>query len=226
MRARSGRMQSRLRNVTAGFSTRLQARSIRCSTGSPSRCGWGPHHEAQHHAEAHDRDGGRAPPGPGRKRRRRRCRERGLCRRRHRARRGHHRAARLAERQRRREPVRERPSRGRQLAHARDDPTRAGAPRVCRALPLRGCRGRRGHVALLAVEGGARADLSYVPAASHAPPRAPHGHGASRLWRPLGMLALPLDDGHSTSGRYRYGNLTVAVPAASPGLLRRIESTC
>ena len=40
----------------------------------------------------------------------------------------------------------------------------------------------------------------------------------ARLWRPLGMLALPLDDGHSTSGRYRYGNLTVAVPAASPGL--------
>ena len=42
---------------------------------------------------------------------------------------------------------------------------------------------------------------------------------ASRLWRPLGMLALPLDDGHSTNGRYRFGDLAVAVPAANPGLL-------
>ena len=41
----------------------------------------------------------------------------------------------------------------------------------------------------------------------------------SRLWRPLGMLALPLDDGQSTNGGYRYGDLTVAVPAANPGLL-------
>ena len=34
-----------------------------------------------------------------------------------------------------------------------------------------------------------------------------------------GLLALPLDDGHSTNGRYRYGDLAVAVPAANPGLL-------
>ncbi len=38
-------------------------------------------------------------------------------------------------------------------------------------------------------------------------------------WEPLGMLPLPLDDGHSSSGRYQYGNLTVAIPANNPGLL-------
>ena len=33
------------------------------------------------------------------------------------------------------------------------------------------------------------------------------------------MLALPLDDGHSTNGRYHFGDLAVAVPTANPGLL-------
>ena len=32
------------------------------------------------------------------------------------------------------------------------------------------------------------------------------------------MIPLPLDDGHSRSGRYRYGDLTVAVPVGNPGL--------
>ncbi len=38
-------------------------------------------------------------------------------------------------------------------------------------------------------------------------------------WRPLGKASLPLDDGHSPNGRYRYGDLTVAVPRGNPGLL-------
>ena len=38
-------------------------------------------------------------------------------------------------------------------------------------------------------------------------------------WRPLGMIPLPLDDGASPGGRYRYGDLTVAVPPDNPGLL-------
>lgn len=42
--------------------------------------------------------------------------------------------------------------------------------------------------------------------------------GVRLLWRPLGMNPLPLDDGHSTNGRYRYGDLTVVVPR-NPGLL-------
>ena len=36
---------------------------------------------------------------------------------------------------------------------------------------------------------------------------------------PLGKASLPLDDGHSPNGRYRYGDLTVAVPRGNPGLL-------
>ena len=38
-------------------------------------------------------------------------------------------------------------------------------------------------------------------------------------WTPLGMIPLPLDDGHSPSGRYRYGDLTLAVPRGNPGLV-------
>ena len=30
-------------------------------------------------------------------------------------------------------------------------------------------------------------------------------------WRTLGTIPLPLDDGHSSSGRFRYGDITVAV---------------
>ena len=37
-------------------------------------------------------------------------------------------------------------------------------------------------------------------------------------WHPLGMVPLPLDDGHSASGLYRYGDLSVAVPVGNPGL--------
>ena len=43
--------------------------------------------------------------------------------------------------------------------------------------------------------------------------------GVRLLWRPLGMIPLALDDGHSSSGRYRYGDLTVAVPRGNPRLL-------
>lgn len=39
------------------------------------------------------------------------------------------------------------------------------------------------------------------------------------FWTPVGMLPQPLDDGFSRSGRYRYGNLVVAIPPGNPGLL-------
>ena len=39
-----------------------------------------------------------------------------------------------------------------------------------------------------------------------------------------GMTPLPLDDGHSPSGRYRYGDLTVAVPLAGLDLLADWEN--
>ena len=38
------------------------------------------------------------------------------------------------------------------------------------------------------------------------------------FWNPLGMITLPLADGHSEFGHYRYGDLTVAVPVGNPGL--------
>ena len=41
----------------------------------------------------------------------------------------------------------------------------------------------------------------------------------TRLWRPLGKIPLPLDDGHSPGTRYRYGDIDVAVPRGNPGLL-------
>ncbi len=34
-------------------------------------------------------------------------------------------------------------------------------------------------------------------------------------WATLGTIPLPLDDGHSGSGRFRYGDITVAVPVGS-----------
>ena len=37
--------------------------------------------------------------------------------------------------------------------------------------------------------------------------------------RPLGAIPLPLDDGHGSNGRYRYGDLTVATVPGNPGLL-------
>ena len=42
---------------------------------------------------------------------------------------------------------------------------------------------------------------------------------STRVWRPLGRVLLPLDDGHSPGGRYRYGDIDIAVPRGSPGLL-------
>ena len=48
----------------------------------------------------------------------------------------------------------------------------------------------------------------------------PEPGGLWRLpWRPLGKTPLPLDDGHSPSGRYRYGDIDVAVPRGNPGLV-------
>ena len=57
--------------------------------------------------------------------------------------------------------------------------------------------------------------------ASVCAPPARVGRSAVSLpaWGPLGKIALPLDDGHSRSGRYRYGNLAIAVPRGNPGLL-------
>ena len=40
----------------------------------------------------------------------------------------------------------------------------------------------------------------------------------ARAWRPLGKIPLPLDAGHTASGRYRYGDLDLAVPSDNPGL--------
>ena len=39
------------------------------------------------------------------------------------------------------------------------------------------------------------------------------------VWRPLGAVHVPLTDGYSRSGRYRYGDVTIAVPRDNPGLL-------
>ena len=41
----------------------------------------------------------------------------------------------------------------------------------------------------------------------------------SLMWRPLGMIPVPLDAGHSPGGHYRYGDISVAVPRNNPGLL-------
>ncbi len=43
--------------------------------------------------------------------------------------------------------------------------------------------------------------------------------GGTVRWRPLGMNPLPLDDGISEDGRYRYGDLTVAIPRDNARLL-------
>jgi hypothetical protein len=42
----------------------------------------------------------------------------------------------------------------------------------------------------------------------------------SPFWSPLGMIAVPLDDGEDefNGARYRYGNVTVAVAVGNPGL--------
>ena len=55
----------------------------------------------------------------------------------------------------------------------------------------------------------------YVRACGNA---CPH-HLLQAFWHRLGAIELPLDDGHSPSGRYRYGDLRVAVPFSNPELL-------
>lgn len=42
-------------------------------------------------------------------------------------------------------------------------------------------------------------------------------------WGPLGMTPLPLADGSSPDGRYRYGDITIAVPRGNPELLEERE---
>lgn len=59
--------------------------------------------------------------------------------------------------------------------------------------------------------------LIYVEACASACPQ--RERGVPLPWRPLGMTPLPLDDGRSSAGHYRYGNLTVAIPRANPVLL-------
>ena len=44
------------------------------------------------------------------------------------------------------------------------------------------------------------------------------------LFEARSRIRVPLDDGHSSSGRYRYGDLTVAVPLAGPDLLSDWEN--
>ena len=40
-----------------------------------------------------------------------------------------------------------------------------------------------------------------------------------QTWRPLGMVRVLIDDGHSSRGSYRYGDVEIAVPRSNPGLL-------
>ena len=42
-------------------------------------------------------------------------------------------------------------------------------------------------------------------------------------WHPLGKIPLPLNDARTLSGRYRYGDLNIAVPFNNPGLLAARE---
>ena len=44
-----------------------------------------------------------------------------------------------------------------------------------------------------------------------------------QAWRPLGMIPLPLDDGLSRGGYYRYGDMDIAIPHRSPLLLEDRE---
>ncbi|MCY4639463.1 MAG: hypothetical protein OXC94_03875 [Chloroflexi bacterium] len=46
---------------------------------------------------------------------------------------------------------------------------------------------------------------------------------ADGSWRTLGVIALPLDDGHSSDGRYRYGDVTLEVPLSNRATPARIE---
>ena len=59
----------------------------------------------------------------------------------------------------------------------------------------------------------------YVQACGDCPERPAPGNRLWLPWRPLGKIPLPLDDGHSPSGRYRYSDIDVAVPRGNPGLL-------
>ena len=57
----------------------------------------------------------------------------------------------------------------------------------------------------------------YIQACAGAcPERQP---GVRPLWRLLGKVPLPLDDGFSPRGRYRYGDVDIAVPRGNPRLL-------
>ena len=44
-------------------------------------------------------------------------------------------------------------------------------------------------------------------------------------WGALGQMPLPLDDGHTRGGGYRYGDLTIAVPTVGPGDIPAVRIT-
>ena len=46
---------------------------------------------------------------------------------------------------------------------------------------------------------------------------------ASGSWRTLGTIPLPLDDGFSSTGRYRYGDIALDVPLASQASPATVE---
>ena len=46
---------------------------------------------------------------------------------------------------------------------------------------------------------------------------------ADGSWQTLGVIPLPLDDGHSSGGHYRYGNITLAVPLSNRATPVRID---
>ncbi len=46
---------------------------------------------------------------------------------------------------------------------------------------------------------------------------------ADGSWRTPGVIALPLDDGHSSDGHYRYGDVTLEVPLSNRATPARIE---
>ena len=60
----------------------------------------------------------------------------------------------------------------------------------------------------------------YVEACGACPAQQSVRWGA---WRPLGMIPLPLDDGLSRGGYYRYGDMDIAIPHRSPLLLEDRE---
>ena len=149
---------------------------------------------------------------------RRRGREQGLCQRRHQTRRGRRRAARLAGHQRRRQPVRQRPARRRQLAQLRDGPVHARSSQGGTA-PTRSINTVTIYVAGVGLRLSRHVNvpqLMHVRACGRAcpesDPRRHPGMAAVGDGSPARWMAA-----HSTGGRYRYGDLAIAAPPDNPG---------